>query len=81
MTDISPDFSVQQERDFDAMENIFKSRMRLKKLSQISWELKALEHSLTVDAYDTFNAQRVLQMYGLIEQKVLEVAEDIKNNT
>lgn len=74
-------FEVNQDRDFDAMENIFKSRMRLKKIGQLSYELKALEQSLSIDKYDSFNAPRILKMYELIESKVLEVAEDIKNNT
>ena len=74
-------FEINQERDFDAMENIFKSRMRLKKLSQLSFELKTIENNLGVDTYDSFNATKILRMYQLIESKVVEVANEITNNS
>jgi len=75
------DFDLHQERDFDAMENIFKSRMRLKKLSQLSYELKTLENSLGIETYNSFEAPRIAKMYQLLETKVLEVAEEIKHNS
>jgi len=74
-------FEINQERDFDAMENIFKSRMRLKKLSQLSFELKTIENNLGVDTYDSYNATKILRMYQLIEAKVVEVATEITNNS
>lgn len=74
------DFETAQDKDFDAMENIFKSRMRLKKLSQLSYELKTLEQTLGINSYDSFEAPRIAHLYKLLESKVLEVAEDIKNN-
>jgi len=80
MNNLDNDLPLNQEVDFDAMEQIFKTRMRLKKLSQISFELRTIENTLRGDTYDFFNATRTLEMYQLIESKILEVAEDIKNN-
>ena len=61
--------------------DLFKKRMRLKKLSQLSYELKSIENGCPQDQYELENSKRLLYLYGLVEDKILEVAQDIKNNT
>lgn len=68
------------ETEYDVASQLLKTRMRLKKLSQLSYELKAVENAFPVDYYLEENAEGMLKLYALIENKILELSEEIKNN-
>lgn len=67
------------EDEFDIAEELLRTRMRLKKLSQLSYELKSIENTFPTDYYEMTNAENMLKLYKVIESKVIEVALDIQN--
>ena len=68
------------ETDINLAKRLFNSRLIAKAVSQLSYELREIDKSFPADYYDFSNAEKMLGLYRLIEDKVLELSEDIKQS-
>jgi hypothetical protein len=66
------------ENDIDLTKQLFKKRIVAKTISQMSFELREIDKAFPSDYYEFSHAEKMLQLYEIIEDKVLELAEVIK---
>lgn len=79
MTDFL-DEDLTPQADFDLANKLLDCRLRMKLISQLSYELREIDRAFPSEHYDQSNAEGLYQLYLKIEDKVLEMAEEIKRS-
>lgn len=67
------------ENEYDIAEQLLRARMRMKTLSQLSYELRAIDTAFPSNQYEIQNAEQILGLYDIIEEKIVELAVEIQN--
>lgn len=67
------------ENEYDIAEQLLRARMRMKTLSQLSYELRAIDTAFPSNQYEIQNAEQILGLYDIIESKIVELAIEIQN--
>jgi len=73
-----PELNVGYE--IDIAKKLFNSRLVAKAISQLSFELREIDKTFPADYYDFNNAEKMLELYHLIEDRILVLSEDIKKS-
>lgn len=68
------------ETDIDMAKKLFNARIISKTISQISFELREIDKAFPIEYYEFNNAEKMLELYRTIEDKVLELSEHIKQS-
>jgi hypothetical protein len=66
------------ENEIDLASQLLKSRLIAKTVTQLSFEMREIEKMFGSDYYEFGSAENMLKMYKVIEDKVIQLAEEIR---
>lgn len=65
-------------KEINTAKQLFSTRMLIKQLMQISFEAREIDKSFPSDYYEFNNAEKMLELYNLILDRILELSKDIE---
>lgn len=68
------------ESDIDVAKKLFNARIIAKTISQISFEIREIDKAFPIEYYEFNNAQKMLELYHIVEDKIMELSEHIKQS-
>ena len=68
------------ETDMDLTQKLLNTRMVMKQISQLSYELKEIDKIYGQEYYESNRAEQLLKLYTSVEDKVISLARDLKKS-
>ena len=68
------------ETDMDLTQKLLNTRMVMKQISQLSYELKEIDKIYGQEYYESNRAEQLLKLYTGVEDKVISLARDLKKS-
>ena len=68
------------EAPSEVAEELLRARIRMKTLSQLSYELREVDRRYPDNMYQADIAEAILRSYSIIEAKLVDLAEEINNS-
>lgn len=70
----------QIETDISVAKRLFKARMIVKQLSQISFECREIDKAFPADYYDFNSAENMLDLYKEIIEKIVKLSKEVEDS-
>ena len=68
------------ETDLDLTQKLLNTRMVMKQISQLSYELKEIDKIFGQEYYEINRAEKLLVLYKSIEDKIISLADELKKS-
>ena len=72
--------NTQIETDIDVAKQLFKARMIIKQLSQLSFEAREIDKAFPADYYDFNSAEKMFSFYAEILHKIVKLSNEIDSS-